>query len=423
MELSVKNVGIIESANIKLDGLTVLTGENDTGKTTIAKILFSIYSGFNDFMKNMEEYKVRLLRNDLIRIFKLIENTKIPFNKKFRHLIFHDFFYSEKNNELLSWLIELKTAVENSNDIGENFEKEIVRYINQTIEKINSLEDKETLKKFVFDVILKREFYGQINNLFSENPAQIVICQEDEKEAFISIIENSITECFINDFLSFKDAIFLDSAIDIFSFDSPFTTHGNNLKLKIFSKIPNENILDLYLNTKKHNLVPIENIFRNVLTGNIVKKMDGKILEYNINGKNIKIENLASGLKVFIVLRLLYENGYISRESLLIIDEPETHLHPKWQLDCAELLTLFVKELEANILLISHSPYFIEAIEVFSEHYKIEHKTNFYLATKKEPHLVVFENVTQQLENVYKLLSFPFDKLEEIRERDMMNGN
>lgn len=131
------------------------------------------------------------------------------------------------------------------------------------------------------------------------------------------------------------------------------------------------------MNTKKHNLEPIENIFRNVLTGNIVKKIDGKILEYNINGKNIKIENLASGLKVFIVLRLLYENGYISRESLLIIDEPETHLHPKWQLDCAELLTLFVKELEANILLISHSPYFIEAIEVFSEHYKIEHKTNF----------------------------------------------
>ncbi len=80
------------------------------------------------------------------------------------------------------------------------------------------------------------------------------------------------------------------------------------------------------MNTKKHNLEPIENIFRNVLTGNIVKKMDGKILEYNINGKNMKIENLASGLKVFIVLRLLYENGYISRESLLIIDEPETHL-------------------------------------------------------------------------------------------------
>lgn len=68
MELSVKNVEIIESANIKLDGLTILTGENDTGKTTIAKILFSIYSGFNDLMKNMEEYKVRLLRNDLIRI-------------------------------------------------------------------------------------------------------------------------------------------------------------------------------------------------------------------------------------------------------------------------------------------------------------------------------------------------------------------
>ncbi len=60
MELSVKNVGIIETANIKLNGLTVLTGENDTGKTTIGKILFTIYFGFNDFMKNMEKYKVQI---------------------------------------------------------------------------------------------------------------------------------------------------------------------------------------------------------------------------------------------------------------------------------------------------------------------------------------------------------------------------
>lgn len=282
--------------------------------------------------------------------------VKIPFERKFRNLILDDFLAFGKNNELLSWLMELKNAVENSNGIDKNLEKEIVKYINQAIEKINLLEDKETLKKFALDKILNREFYGQINNLFFEKPAQIIICQEDENEAFISIVENSISECFINDFLSFKDATFLDLAIDafplaidIFPFDPfDFSTHGNNLKSKIFFKIPNENILGLYLNTKKHNLEPIENIFRNVLTGNIVKKIDGKILEYNINGKNIKIENLASGLKVFIVLRLLYENGYISRESLLIIDEPETHLHPKWQLDCAELLTLFVKELEAK---------------------------------------------------------------------------
>lgn len=41
MEVSVKNFGTISSADVHIGGLTVITGENDTGKSTIGKILFS----------------------------------------------------------------------------------------------------------------------------------------------------------------------------------------------------------------------------------------------------------------------------------------------------------------------------------------------------------------------------------------------
>ena len=43
MELKISNFAKIKEANIKLDGITVIAGENNTGKSTIGKILFFYY--------------------------------------------------------------------------------------------------------------------------------------------------------------------------------------------------------------------------------------------------------------------------------------------------------------------------------------------------------------------------------------------
>ena len=42
MELTLKNVGIIKDSTIKLDGLTVITGPNNSGKSTVGKALYSL---------------------------------------------------------------------------------------------------------------------------------------------------------------------------------------------------------------------------------------------------------------------------------------------------------------------------------------------------------------------------------------------
>ena len=46
MILSLKNIGKVESAKVELNGITVIAGENDTGKSTIGKALYSIFNGF-----------------------------------------------------------------------------------------------------------------------------------------------------------------------------------------------------------------------------------------------------------------------------------------------------------------------------------------------------------------------------------------
>ncbi|MEA3314302.1 MAG: AAA family ATPase [Campylobacterota bacterium] len=42
MRLKLNNIGIIKEANITLDGLTVIAGENNSGKSTIGKIIYSL---------------------------------------------------------------------------------------------------------------------------------------------------------------------------------------------------------------------------------------------------------------------------------------------------------------------------------------------------------------------------------------------
>ncbi|XUP89179.1 AAA family ATPase [Campylobacter coli] len=55
-KLYLENIGIIKEANINLEGLSVIAGENDTGKSTVGKILMALIK-----THNMSEWKTKNL--------------------------------------------------------------------------------------------------------------------------------------------------------------------------------------------------------------------------------------------------------------------------------------------------------------------------------------------------------------------------
>lgn len=57
MYLLLRNFAKISNAKIKIDGITVIGGKNNSGKTTIGKTLFAYYNSF---------YKRHLVQNQLI---------------------------------------------------------------------------------------------------------------------------------------------------------------------------------------------------------------------------------------------------------------------------------------------------------------------------------------------------------------------
>lgn len=42
MRVEIKNVGSISNFNVDISGLTVVSGENDSGKTALSKVIYSL---------------------------------------------------------------------------------------------------------------------------------------------------------------------------------------------------------------------------------------------------------------------------------------------------------------------------------------------------------------------------------------------
>ena len=81
---------------------------------------------------------------------------------------------------------------------------------------------------------------------------------------------------------------------------------------------------------------------------------------------------------MFSIIKMLLNKGEIDNTTMLILDEPEAHLHPKWQNAFAEIIVLLVKELNVNVLLTTHSSNFMLALDAYMRKYEIAEKTNFY---------------------------------------------
>ena len=135
----------------------------------------------------------------------------------------------------------------------------------------------------------------------------------------------------------------------------------------------------------------------------------------------INLKNIASGMKTMAAVVRAVENRSIRRGSLLIIDEPESNLHPEWQVKFAIFLVLLQKRLGVSILLNTHSPYFLRAISVYTKDSEVE--SHFYrmipdqgeLKSKDigEESLKSYHSdpVDGNLEDVFRDMARPFDNL------------
>jgi len=126
----------------------------------------------------------------------------------------------------------------------------------------------------------------------------------------------------------------------------------------------------------------------------------------------VPIQNMASGAKTMSMLIRGLRNGRIPPDGLVIIDEPETNLHPEWQVRFAEFLVLLHARFSLKLLLNTHSPFFLKAIQTYSDRLDVRDACRYYKMERKgDAVLYSSRDVTDDSESVFADMSRPYAKL------------
>jgi predicted ATPase len=190
MIFSFKNLGIVESADIELKGLTVITGLNDTGKSFIGKSIYSIVKTLSEADDYISRLKFQNANNFLNQI-NITHRQLVPFTQeklqKFNtNLISQKLLSSLINKQIpvTNILIDIKEYsdkviedLENTNktrpDLIKQFENAIQIIKTHTHTLISIIEDKPSdetkYKRFFDEQVIQRIFQSQLNGLSKEN--------------------------------------------------------------------------------------------------------------------------------------------------------------------------------------------------------------------------------------------------------------
>ncbi|MBO6105600.1 MAG: AAA family ATPase [Methanobrevibacter sp.] len=158
----------------------------------------------------------------------------------------------------------------------------------------------------------------------------------------------------------------------------------------------------------------VEKLIKEILGGEI-RKENGELFFVRDNGFKSHMKNTSSGVKQVATIQTLLMNNELEENSFLIMDEPEVNLHPEWQIKFAKILVLLVKELDLSIYIASHSPFFIEAIQLYSQYYDLIDDSFFYLTQMAEDGYDIVDVDSNNLEEIYRNLGQPYDILDEIK--------
>ena len=411
MKLSIRNVGKLKEADVEINGITVITGENDTGKSTVGKVLWSVFNGFYEIDEKVYNEKVSELKKIIDEIIKenVYKNLSTDYNS------FFEIFNSTGEKIAIEFLKENKNYSEDEiKIIINNYKKDLkIENISKFVQEINEtlkISDKEIIKVIVSRV-MNKEFHNQINAVFSKEKMNIgeINLKIKDKEIDLKIENNEISDV-QNYFLINKETMYIDNPFILDSYDFEDENHQTHLATNVFLENENSVISEIKVKKKLNNIYQKLN---SVLSGEILENKNSKFV-YRKNGEDIDLKNLSTGLKTFAIIKMLLQNGTLEENGTIILDEPEIHLHPEWQLKFAELIVLLQKEFGMHILLTTHSPYFLNAIEVFSERHKINDKCKYYVA-ENEGNSSIIKDVTGNTREIYRKLARPIQDLENIR--------
>jgi predicted ATPase len=430
IKLSVKDFRAIKEADIKLNGITVVSGVNGCGKSTLSKFLYYTFKFANDH-DNIVLARLRQSLSDIFHFISILEreilalngNKTISFDLKKSRLIRSSLIRLEQKDELISIIKSLSENYTNLMDRKIFKDENSVRLINVLKNTLNS----SNVDTATFEDMMDK-LYSEIKMRFKD--AERLVDLRPSK---------LLRERLGTPFVEFN----LPNDYEISEYDVPIISNNSNsvplihsvqnisyidtpmmIGVNMISSIDYWDDLNLELRKKNSNLSFAHEQISDILRNDILKGESDYVDNQNTiqgesflfkqdDGSVFNLLECATGVKSFSILQLLLKNGFLTKNTLLIIDEPEAHLHPQWIVEYARMIVLLNKEIGVKFFIASHSPDMVSAIKYISEKEQTTQNLEYYLAeqTKDNQYLFSYKSLGTNIDPIFESFNIALDRI------------
>ncbi len=400
LELKIENFGPIDEANIQVGQFTVFAGPNSTGKTFVSKMLYSMLGSMNanharvlfdtvsrSIESNLqlfdqssgviEESSLSAIRRTLQKIDSILRGVfpSYPIHNELDRL-------RKIQPALMTEIEEIKV---HSQTIGNNIktkEEDSPSLLSQNHQNLglsmilleNGFSNLELAidlgQRFKFLQNLHGNFQSSdLSNLKGEGDSPLYFSVQgvgelqEKEESFDFVPDSQI----VQKMQSFPEAFYLESplywklknTLESIKLDSrsPFGASLNGVPDYFYDMV-----VALRRRRIEHPFAEIHKSLHDAIGGKISLSEEGD-LEFQQKGKSIPFSLTSAGVANMGMLALLIERGALERGSFLFFDEPESNLHPAWQVEMAEFLFELSRQ-GVNVVISTHSMTILKWLEV-----------------------------------------------------------
>lgn len=425
MKLHIENFARISSADILLDGLTVIAGNNNTGKSTIGKVLYAFFRGQSDIVRRVKNERIKAVRD----AFRNYVSSDLP------EKVCTEILNGVRNaHEVLSELLATDNVASDlgsssSNDlltmvVSPETKEAIARKVEELVLKAKTMPF-EQVSWNIFRRVLECVFHGQYHPLKKEShPA----CIQVEIKGDLNEIR------FYHDRAELKrpTRLFakarLVSTPDVIGLLNVRDLEQNEKYANVLGKETYELAVELIRERIRESVISeagkkeiVDSIVSELskACGGLDIERDGRgdyVLLEPDNDMPTKVENLSMGMKFFVLIKRMLVRNVLTDQDVLIFDEPENHLHPEWQVVYAHAVVLLQKAFHLTVLVTSHSEFFINALQRFAISEDIADKTHFYVSRNDDvrPGYFTFDDKGIFAGQIFRSFNRAYDRISEM---------
>ena len=396
----------IGHAAIQISGITVVAGENSSGKSTISKLLYELFNTVANYEVLVKEELIREF-NDLFQFFRIVSTDLKEFDYfNIRQLsyegVYNDLSLKEIEDTLLSFLNKIyQNDIQKSN----RYNTIVDSILGEKITDHNN--DLTRLESFIKNKIREAEervkarsinlFTQELSKEFRSNVLPDIFEVSEEEEVIVALNKPSLSLPF-----SIKKAIYIDTpmSLSVWEDNNKYWSTLNRLLLRVEKKASYPSSMSLLIS---------DNIKGEADTSGL---LNNELSFYREDGEVFDLAEVATGIKAFSIIQLLLKNGHIDNRTLLIIDEPESHLHPQWIVEYARMIVLLHKHIGVKFFLASHNPDMVSAIRYIAEKEGVLDNVNYYLAEKaEEAYLYNYRALGSDIAPIFGSLNIAIDRI------------